>query len=364
MAVKRLALIVGTRPNFMKAAPLLRELRTRPHAFETTLIHTGQHHDASMSDVFFDELGIGRPDIELHAAGNSHIQTIAKIIRATTEVFAAGNYDAIIVFGDVNSTLAAAISCAKQRQRLIHVEAGLRSHDRRMPEEINRVIVDHISDLHFTTERVAHENLILEGVDEQGIYHVGNLMIDSLVHHLPAIEARQTHELMGLESGSYILATIHRQENVDDAFSLKRIFSTLHRVAELYPLILPIHPRTIAKLNDFGLSSLAEGIRTIDSQGYLEFTNLLKHARAVVTDSGGVQEEAAWLNIPCITLRDSTERPITVHQGTNELVRIMSETFEDDVMRLLKEPKYRTEDIPLWDGRTSQRIADVLERVL
>lgn len=364
MAIKRLALVVGTRPNFMKAAPLLRKLRERPESFHVTLIHTGQHYDAAMSDIFLKELGIGKPDIELNASGSSHIQTIAKIIRATTDVFAKQQFDAIIVFGDVNSTLATAISCIKQHQRLIHVEAGLRSHDRRMPEEINRVITDHISDVHFTTEPIALENLKAEGVDEKEIYYVGNIMIDSLKYHLDAIEATQAYKKYGLEDGAYVLATIHRQENVDEAFSLKRIFSVLHRVSTEYPIILPIHPRTVAKLNDFGLAHLLEGIKIIEPQGYLEFTNLLKHAKAVITDSGGVQEESSSLNIPCITLRDSTERPITVTHGTNELVQIMGDAFENEVISHLRNPKYRTEDIPLWDGEVANRIVDILEGIL
>lgn len=364
MSKKHLALIVGTRPNLVKAGPLLRALREQKDAFDVTLIHTGQHYDASMSDIFLQELEIGDPDICLNASGSSHVQTIANIIRRLHQLFTERHFDAIVVFGDVNSTLAAAIAATKRGKYLIHVEAGLRSNDRRMPEEINRVITDHISDIHFTTEPAANEHLREEGIEDEKVFYVGNIMIDSLMKCLGTIDQTRAHDTFGVREGEYILGTFHRQENVDDPFVLRRMFTVLQKVARMHPFILPLHPRTKQKIEEHGFANLLEDIRIIEPQGYVVFTSLMKHAKAVMTDSGGIQEESTWLNVPCITLRDNTERPITVTHGTNRLIRILDDAFEDQVFDSLRVLKHRVEPIPLWDGQTAGRIVEVLKRVL
>lgn len=359
---KRIALVVGARPNFMKAAPLLKELDRRSDIFETTLIHTGQHYDPIMSDVFFQELGMTVPDIHLAAAGSSHVQTIANIIRKMTDVLSKHTFDAVVVFGDVNSTLASAIATSKQRAKLIHVEAGLRSNDRRMPEEINRVITDHISDILFTSEQSANENLKNEGVLEQKIYFVGNIMIDSLAEYLDQIESLNLYKDLGLTSGEYIMCTIHRQENVDDPKSLKRIFSALNDLTEQETIVIALHPRTKTMLEQHQLSDLLERLTVIEPQSYLNFLNLVKNAKAVITDSGGIQEETTWLNIQCITLRDNTERPATITDGTNTLILSSEKNISEKIKEVLAKSKKRRKDIPNWDSMTANRIADVIEK--
>lgn len=362
MLRQRLAIMVGARPNFMKAAPVLRELQAHPDEFEPILIHTGQHYDPVLSDVFFRDLGIQTPDIQLISAGANHVQTIANIIRQVSDIFARRRFESVVVFGDVSSTIASAISGSKHGLPLMHVEAGLRSHDRRMPEEINRVITDHISDVLFTSEPSGTENLLAEGIPEDKIHHVGNVMIDTLVAELPSIRAAGTTTRLGLAPRGYVLSTIHRQENVDDAKTLKLVFQTLDRIASTMPLVIPLHPRTRIRLAEAGIESLLARLTVVPPLGYDEFIHLAMHAATVVTDSGGVQEETTWLDIPCITLRDSTERPVTVTHGTNTLVNVSHDDFPERVMTALRTPKHRAEEIPLWDGHAARRIVEVLRR--
>lgn len=358
--VQRIAVVVGARPNFIKAAPVMREFLNRPEHFEPILIHTGQHYDASMSDIFFRDLGIPEPHFHLGCSGANHAQTVAMVTRRILEVMSTERFDALLVFGDVSSTLGATLAASKSGVRVVHVESGLRSHDPRMPEEINRVLTDHLSDILFTSEPVAHDNLTKEGIDPSRIHHVGNVMIDSLAHSLPRIEATNALGMLGVEPKSYILATIHRQETVDDPKLLERVFKALQDVATQKPVILPLHPRTRARLVEFGRADLLDGLRIIEPLGYLEFNNLMRSAYAVVTDSGGIQEESSWMDVPCLTLRDNTERPVTVSHGTNTMVTVADENLSQVLLTALKAPKRLKEQIPLWDGQTAKRIADIL----
>lgn len=358
--VQRIAVVVGARPNFIKAAPVMREFLNRPHQFDPVLIHTGQHYDASMSDVFFRDLGIPEPHFHLGCAGATHAQTVAMVTRRILDVMKTERFDSLLVFGDVSSTLGATLAASKAGVRVIHVESGLRSHDPRMPEEINRVLTDHLSDVLFTSEPVALENLTKEGVDLSRVHYVGNVMIDSLAHSLPRIDATNALGMLAVEPKSYILATIHRQETVDSPELLERVFKALQDVAKQKPVILPLHPRTRSRLVAFGRADLLEGLRIIEPLGYLEFNNLMKNAYAVVTDSGGIQEESSWMDVPCLTLRDNTERPVTVSHGTNTMVAVADENLSQVLLTALKAPKRLKEQIPMWDGKTAERIANIL----
>jgi UDP-N-acetylglucosamine 2-epimerase (non-hydrolysing) len=364
MIKKKAAVVVGARPNFVKCACLLKEFEKNKECFDYYLIHTGQHYDYSMAGVFFEELEIKPPDVHLKAVGMNHVQTIAMCIRKLCDLFSRFVFDYVIVFGDVNSTLACAIASAKHSQHLVHVEAGLRSHDRRMPEEINRAITDHVSDIHFTSELSANKNLELEAIPPASVHLVGNIMIDTLVYFSRKIDTRETWKKLDLPQKKYILSTVHRQENVDDKFNLKTIFQALHETAKKYRVVLPLHPRTKGKLQEFGLSHLLDNLTVIEPQSYLNFTNLVKHSLAVITDSGGIQEEASYLDIPCMTLRDNTERPVTIELGTNTLVGLHTNhsSLLERILKCMENPKHRQQEIPLWDGKTSRRIIEVLKR--
>lgn len=362
MIRKKVAVVVGTRPNFVKCTCLLKEFEKNKEFFDYYLINTGQHYDRSMAGVFFDELEI-KPDLNLDVVGSNHVQTIARSIRKLSDLFSKFVFDYVIVFGDVNSTLACAVAGARYSQRMVHVESGLRSHDRRMPEEINRVITDHISDIHFTSESAGNKNLELESIPPGSVYFVGNIMIDTLVFFSKQIDEADTVKKLGFPLSRYILVTVHRQENVDDKFNLKTIFQALNDISKKYKVVLPLHPRTKGKLNEFGISHFLDKMTVIEPQSYFNFMNLVKNALAVVTDSGGIQEETSYLDIPCITLRDNTERPVTVEMGTNTLVDIHPNrlSLTERIFGCIENPRRRRQEIPLWDGKTSERIIQILK---
>ena len=360
--------VVGARPNFMKIAPIMEALGALSGKVEARLIHTGQHYDVEMDSGFFDQLNIPRPEVNLEVGSASHAQQTAEIMRRFEPVLDSAKASAVLVVGDVNSTIACALVAAKKGVRVIHVEAGLRSYDRGMPEEINRVLTDQLSDLLFTTERDAHGNLAKEGVDPDRMHFVGNVMIDTLMKHLPNAPApEKIFKALGLNgdmvSGGYAMLTLHRPSNVDDPAILKRLLDTMVKLGEKMPIVFPVHPRTRAVIQKAGFQAALDGAGVIQLPplGYLEMLGLMSKARIVLTDSGGIQEETTALGIPCLTLRENTERPITVDSGTNTLVgndpkRIM-DAFSDVLATGGKQGR-----VPeLWDGHAAQRIVSVLE---
>ena len=350
--------IVGARPNFMKMAPIIAALR-RHEGVQQILVHTGQHYDAKMSDVFFQDLGMRDPDVHLGVGSGSHAQQTAKVMVEIEPVLLREKPDWVLVAGDVNSTIAVALVAAKLGIQVAHVEAGLRSRDWNMPEEVNRVLTDRLSSLLFTPSRDGDENLLKEGIEPSRIHFVGNVMIDSLRAALPRARESKIHERLELAKGGYALATLHRPSNVDDPAALRGLMSALAEVAHDLPVVFPIHPRTRARLpQDFK----ADGLKLIDPLGYLDFLALTAEARLVLTDSGGIQEETTALGVPCLTLRENTERPVTVEVGTNTLVGTDPARVIPAAREILS-GKARKGSIPeLWDGRAAERIASVLVR--
>ncbi len=350
----------------MKVAPIYAEMRRRPDEFEPLIVHTGQHYDAAMSDAFFEDLRMPRPDIYLGVGSASHAVQTAKIMTEFEPVVLEHKPDWVIVVGDVNSTIACALVCAKLGVKVAHVEAGLRSRDRSMPEEINRILTDAISDLLFTTSPDAEVNLANEGVEATKVHFVGNVMIDSLLEHLKLAERSTVRADLGLNDGDYAVLTLHRPSNVDDLETFEGIARALIEIAAIVPIIFPVHPRTRAKLNEFGLSDGLEaaGVRLIEPLGYLDFIRLYSGARLVLTDSGGLQEETTVLGIPCLTLRNNTERPITIEMGTNILVGTDPENIRQAAFTALtdKEANATPRIPPLWDGHAAERICDELLR--
>ena len=361
----RLLLVVGARPNFVKIAPIVRELKRWPDHFDWRLIHTGQHYDAAMSDVFFRQLGIPRPDLDLGVGSGSHAQQTAAIMTAFEPIVLDWQPDMVLVVGDVNSTIACALVAAKLGTRIAHVEAGLRSFDRDMPEEVNRVLTDQLSDLLFTTEESAHGNLMREGIAPDRIHFVGNVMIDTLLEHREHARSLNIPEQYGLTRGAYAVLTLHRPSNVDDPDALSRLLAALDEIANETPIVFPVHPRTRAALvRSPHASALLAGKRflMLDPLGYVEFLGLMADSRLVLTDSGGVQEETTMLGVPCLTLRDTTERPVTISHGTNRLVG----TDPDRILEAWRDMRHGATParIPaLWDGEAARRIVDVLRQV-
>jgi UDP-N-acetylglucosamine 2-epimerase (non-hydrolysing) len=345
--------VVGARPNFMKAAPLLRVLRSR--GVVQILVHTGQHYSANMSEVFFSQLSIPAPDVNLGVGSGSHACQTAEVMVRFEPVVLDHKPDIVLVYGDVNSTAAAALVCAKIGVPVGHVEAGLRSFDRTMPEEINRLITDQISDLLFTPSADADVNLQREGISVEKIHRVGNIMIDSLVQLLAA--SRQCAKNGFPER--YALVTLHRPSNVDDNQVLKNILEALLEINEELPIVFPVHPRTRQRIADFGIDVSA--LHLMDPIPYIEFLALESRATVVVTDSGGIQEETTFLNVPCLTLRDNTERPITTTLGTNVLVGRDNVKLRQEMTKILQGKAKKGTVPPLWDGRAAERIANVLE---
>lgn len=357
----RILNIVGARPNFMKIAPIMRAMHAHGR-FEPVLVHTGQHYDENLSRVFFDDLEIPHPDLNLGVGSGSREEQIAAIRTAFAPVVDSQVPDAVLVVGDVNSTIACASVARERSIPVIHVEAGLRSFDNSMPEEVNRIETDRISDYLFVTERSGMENLEREGVP--GDRHlIGNVMIDCLVRNLERARSRSAHARLDLEPGRYMVATFHRPANVDSAGSLERLLAILGSVARRSRVVLPLHPRTRHSLERHGLSDrirAIDGLTLCEPLGYLDFIALVSSSRGVVTDSGGIQEETTYLKVPCLTMRTSTERPITVEVGTNELVGEDLGRLAEAVDEILDGTFKHGEIPPLWDGRTADRIVDVL----
>jgi UDP-N-acetylglucosamine 2-epimerase (non-hydrolysing) len=365
--------VVGARPNFMKIAPVIAALQSEPFRIRTRLVHTGQHYDVAMNERFFEQLGIPDPDVNLEVGSLSHAEQTAEIMRRIEPVLDAERPSALVVVGDVNSTIACALVAAKKGIPVAHVEAGLRSNDRTMPEEINRVLTDQISEWLFTTERQARENLLREGIDGQKIHFVGNVMIDTLLsHRASAVPAAKTlaaapdpDEFLQAPHG-FGVVTLHRPSNVDDPELLRRLLSTLRRISARLPLVFPIHPRTLSRIQAAGLETLLESSRILrlPPLGYLEMLGLMSAARLVLTDSGGMQEETTALGVPCLTLRENTERPITVEQGTNTIVGTDAARIEQSVAEIIATGGKTGRAPELWDGHAARRIAEVLHHSL
>jgi UDP-N-acetylglucosamine 2-epimerase (non-hydrolysing) len=362
----RLLCIVGARPNFMKIAPLMRVFRERPEVFDARLVHTGQHYDEAMKDAFFRQLRIPEPDIDLGVGSGSHAVQTAEIMRRFEPVVDELAPDLVLVVGDVNSTIACALVASKKGIGVVHVEAGLRSWDRRMPEEINRVLTDQISDLLFTTEPDGATNLLREGVAAERIHFVGNVMIDTLFanrqHAVPADQTLARIPDFPAAAEGFGVLTLHRPSNVDDPVVLTRLLDTLADLSQRMPLVFPIHPRTRARLAEAGLAErLADSrIALTEPLPYLDLLGLMLSARLVLTDSGGLQEETTALGVPCITLRENTERPITVEQGTNTVVGTDPAAIRASFEEVLGGGGKAGRSPELWDGRAAERIAAVL----
>jgi UDP-N-acetylglucosamine 2-epimerase (non-hydrolysing) len=353
--------VVGARPNFMKVAPVMSALQSHP-GVEQTLIHTGQHYDHNMSEIFFRQLGLPDPDMNLNIGSGTHTWQIAQIMLALEPVMDSKKPDVVLVYGDVNSTLASALVSVKHQIPVGHVEAGLRSFDRSMPEEINRLLTDQICEYLFTPSKDGDQNLLQEGIPAPKIHRVGNVMIDTLMKLLP--EACRRYADLAEQyriDGSYGLVTLHRPSNVDHPDRLSGIIATLARISQQVPLLFPVHPRTRIRIADHFLHGGENSLRFIEPQSYLDFISLMQNASLVITDSGGIQEETTFLGVPCFTLRKNTERPITLNIGTNRLIGDDLDRLEREVARLLgmdRRPDYLIP--PLWDGRSGERIADIL----
>src|SRR5437667_72677 len=344
--------VVGARPNFMKIAPIVEEMKKTP-GLNGILVHTGQHYDEGMSDVFFRELGIPVPDVYLGVGSGTHAEQTARIMVEFEKACVSEKPDLVLVVGDVNSTMACTIVAAKLRIPVAHVEAGLRSFDRAMPEEINRLVTDALASFLFTTSRDADENLKREGVDAAKIFFVGNVMIDTLLKHREKASALQMDK-----PKQYALVTLHRPSNVDDPSVLGPILEALNEISKSMPVLFPIHPRTAKNIGSFGLSM--NGIRTMDPLGYLEFLNLEASATIVLTDSGGLQEETTILGVPCLTLRNNTERPVTITHGTNTIVGTNKARILEAFRRILNGDWKPSGPPEFWDGHAAERIVRII----
>ena len=357
--------VAGARPNFMKVAPIVAAMKRRHAEFQPLLVHTGQHYDEAMSEAFFRDLEMPAPDVYLGIGSASHAEQTAAIMQAFEPVVVKEKPDWVIVVGDVNSTLACALVGVKLGIKVAHVEAGLRSRDRTMPEEINRLLTDQIADLLLTPSEDADANLRGEGIPAERIRFVGNVMIDSLLSQLPRAQQSSARANLGLVDKEYAVLTLHRPSNVDDPTAFVRVIEALSEIARRLPIVFPAHPRTRKMIDELGLTARVEkikGLLVIDPVGYLDFLQLLSGARLVLTDSGGIQEETTVLGIPCITLRENTERPITVEMGTNTIAGTNPANIVAAAFRALDHPldKSTARIPPLWDGHTADRILDAL----
>jgi len=358
--MQRIVCVVGARPNFMKMAPVVFALRER--GFKPFLVHTGQHYDRRLSQVFFEELGMPAPDLDLGVGSDSHARQTARVMTAFEQVCETQRPELVIVAGDVNSTLAAALVAAKLHIPVAHVEAGLRSGDRTMPEELNRILTDQLAELCFTTEQSGDDNLRAEGFAPERIYSVGNCMVDTLLTHAENAIAAKPWETFDLPPGGYALATLHRPSNVDRPEDLERMVEVLERAARRLPVIFPAHPRTRKRLADAGIELR---VRLVEPLPYLTFLGLMARARVVLTDSGGIQEETTVLCTPCLTLRNNTERPVTIETGSNRLVGTEPDSIIAALDQVLASPAAAATGRsptapPLWDGAAGQRIAAVI----
>ena len=352
--------IVGARPNFMKTAPVYRAVELLDSSASVQLVHTGQHYDDRMSQVFFDELGMPEPDVFLGVGSGTHAHQTARTLVAVEELLLELRPDLLVVAGDVNSTLAAALAAVKLHIPVAHIESGLRSFDERMPEEHNRKLTDHLSSVLLTHSESALENLEREGIDQTRIHLVGNTMIDSVFEHLPRALEAEPWRVHGVPENGYALVTLHRPSLVDDPALLSATVAGLERLALGIPTIFPVHPRTRARITEMGIEPDNGRLRLVEPLGYLPFLGLQARARLVLTDSGGIQEETSALGVPCFTLRDSTERPVTITHGTNTLLGAQPDRI-DDVLQLV-DGSPTSASIPLWDGRAGERAARVLLR--
>lgn len=354
--------VVGARPNFMKMAPLLEEMRQYPDDITPLLLHTGQHYDKNMSQQFFEDLGLPEPDIYLGVGSGSHAVQTAKIMELFEPQVLEHKPDLVVVVGDVNSTMACALVAVKLHIPVAHVEAGLRSFDRRMPEEINRIVTDSISDYLFITEESARLNLLREGVSDGKIFFVGNVMIDSLLKHKAKADQSPILTDLKLQPKQYALLTLHRPENVDKPETLRPILQALEEISHRLEIVFPIHPRTRHNLEEFHL--LPKNFKILEPLGYLDFLKLMAEARLVLTDSGGVQEETTILQTPCLTLRENTERPVTQEQGTNQIIGMKKEAIVSHALRILEQKGQGKRIPPLWDGHAASRIVEILLKKL
>jgi UDP-N-acetylglucosamine 2-epimerase (non-hydrolysing) len=364
--VKRVDLVVGARPNFVKVAPVYRALRALGDV-RLRLVHTGQHYDALMSDVFFQELEIPAPDVSLGVGSGEHGAQTAAIMMRYEEVLLGERPDLTLVFGDVNSTVACSLTAAKQGVRVGHVEAGLRSFDRAMPEELNRVVTDHLCDLLFTPSSDADDNLRREGIPPERVHLVGNVMIDALVQALPRIEASPVLERLGLPPKRFGVITLHRPSNLESGETIRGWLEALGAVQRRLPLVFPVHPRTRLRLGEDGFGGALEALDAVhflDPLPYCDFLRLVSQAAFVLTDSGGIQEETTFLGVPCLTARANTERPITVSSGTNQLIGNRTDAIVTAVERVLNDGARPARVPELWDGHAAARIAAVLAREL
>jgi UDP-N-acetylglucosamine 2-epimerase (non-hydrolysing) len=357
--------IVGARPNFMKVAPIVEAMKRREGEFMPLLLHTGQHYDEGMSEAFFRDLGLPRPDVYLGVGSASHAAQTAAVMQSFEPVVTLERPDWVVVVGDVNSTLACALVCAKLGVRVAHVEAGLRSRDRTMPEEINRLLTDQLADLLLTPSADADANLLAEGIPPERIRLVGNVMIDSLFNQLERATHSTVREDLGVADRDYATLTLHRPSNVDERATLSRILDALAEISQRLPIIFPVHPRTRARITEFDFTERIEkleNLRLVEPLGYLDFLRLYSGARLVLTDSGGIQEETTALSIPCLTLRENTERPITVEMGTNRIVGTDTSRITQAAFAALDAPRdtQRKRVPPLWDGHTAPRILDAI----
>jgi len=355
--------VVGARPNFMKIAPIHRIMKTI-EKIEPILIHTGQHYDDSMSKIFFEDLELPQPNIYLGIGSGSHAHQTGKIMIELEKIMLHLKPDLVLVVGDVNSTMAAALVASKLHIPVAHVEAGLRSFDSFMPEEINRKVTDAIADFLFVTEESGRKNLLREGMSPEKIYFVGNVMIDSLLSHLKKTKNSSILSQLQLDHQPYALLTLHRPSNVDDKKSFNNIINALEQIEKHIPIVFPIHPRSRKMLEQFLFVFRIEKMKNfklIDPLGYMDFLSLMKHAKFVLSDSGGIQEETTVLGIPCLTLRNNTERPVTVDLGTNVVVGTDTELIVNESFKILTGHAKKGKIPPLWDGNAAQRIVDILE---
>jgi len=360
--LKKIISVVGARPNYMKVAPIHRAFQKYSDQVQHLICHTGQHYDVNMSKIFFEELELPQPDFYLGVGSGSHAEQTAKIMIEFEKVLIQENPDLVIVVGDVNSTIACSLVAVKLGIKVAHVEAGLRSFDRTMPEEINRLLTDQIADYLFVTEKIGIENLKNEGIPDEKIFFVGNTMIDALVHYLPKIENSTILDDLSLKPREYIVVTLHRPSNVDNPENLVKIFNEFKKIAEKIKIVFPIHPRTKRTLQSANIDYEHPNILLIEPVGYISFIKLVKNSLIVLTDSGGIQEETTYLKIPCLTLRKNTERPITAEIGTNKLIGIEYNKIAEECFETINNPPKNSQIPPLWDGKAAERItAKVIE---
>ncbi len=358
--------VVGARPNFMKVAPIHKAFekykkKNSNEEFTHLICHTGQHYDEKMSKVFFDDLELPRPDFYLGIGSGSHAEQTAGVMLAFEKILLVEKPDMIIVVGDVNSTIACSLVASKLGIKVAHVEAGLRSFDRSMPEEINRLLTDAISDFLFVTEKSGMQNLQNEGVDKQKVFFTGNVMIDSLVNYLDKADQSDILSDYNVEKGEYILVTLHRPANVDSPDFLKRVFVSLNSYAENVKIVFPVHPRTRQNIKQHGIDEeISSNIIMTEPIGYIDFLSLVKNAKLIVTDSGGIQEESTYLGVQCITVRNNTERPVTVEVGTNHLIGTDWYDVDASVMKILSGITKKGKIPELWDGKAAERIVDII----